>query len=113
MTGASIPAEPWAGEAATPPPGSAPTTGDAEGSGPSTTPVDDPEFRIDQAVRLRHGVPFLRSAEPMPMLRPPDLVDRQEVGKVQELRGSGRVAVRFRRGSFLLDAADLIGVSDG
>jgi hypothetical protein len=69
-------------------------------------------LQIGQSVRLRHGVPYLRSAEPMPMLRPPDLVDREEVGQVQELRGLGRVAVRFRRGSFLLDAADLVAISE-
>jgi hypothetical protein len=39
-------------------------------------------------------------------------VDREEVGQVQELRGLGRVAVRFRRGCFLLDAADLVAISE-
>ena len=108
-----MPAAPWAGEAAPPSPGGAAAPGDADRLGPSSSPADGPEFRLGQAVRLRHGVPYLRSAEPMPMLRPPDLVDRQEVGKVQELRSLGRLAVRFRRGSFLLDAADLIAVNDG
>jgi hypothetical protein len=69
-------------------------------------------LQLGQAVRLRHGVPYLRSAEPMPMLRPPDLVDREEVGQVQELRGIAQVAVRFRRGCFLLDAADLVAISE-
>lgn len=75
-------------------------------------PADAPPLQIGQAVRLRHGVRFLRSADPMPMLRPPDLVDREEQGEVQELRGLGRVTVRFRRGRFLIDAADLEAISD-
>jgi hypothetical protein len=74
--------------------------------------ASEPALQLGQAVRLRHGVPYLRSAEPMPMLRPPDLVDREEVGQVQELRGLGRVAVRFRRGCFLLDAADLVAIRE-
>ncbi|MGL6135324.1 MAG: NAD(P)H dehydrogenase assembly family protein [Prochlorococcaceae cyanobacterium] len=41
------------------------------------------------------------------MLRPPDLIGLQEVGQVVELRALGVVAVRFRRGTFLLDAAAL------
>ena len=74
--------------------------------------ASEPALQLGQAVRLRHGVPYLRSAEPMPMLRPPDLVDREEVGQVQELRGLAQVAVRFRRGCFLLDAADLVAISE-
>ena len=98
-------------------PSDATAPGDALSSaaeaGASAGGFEDAPFHIGQAVRLRHGLPYLRSADPMPMLRPADLVDRQEVGQVQELRGLGRLAVRFRRGSFLLDAADLEAVSDG
>ncbi len=50
---------------------------------------------------------FLRTAEPMPMLRPPDLVDPAEVGQVIELRALGQVAVRFRRGRFLFASGEL------
>ena len=90
-----------------------PTAGDGSDGGQEPNPAPGPPFHIGQAVRLRHGVPFLRSAEPMPMLRPPDLVDREEVGQVQELRSLGRVAVRFRRGCFLIDTADLEAISEG
>ena len=43
----------------------------------------------------------------MPMLRPPDLVDGSEAGEVVEIRAMDRLAVRFRRGTFLIDAQDL------
>lgn len=72
-----------------------------------------PTFRIGDAVQLARNIPYLRSTDPMPMLRPPDLVDHQEVGEIVELRALGRVAVRFRRGSFLLDVADLMRISPG
>ena len=43
----------------------------------------------------------------MPMLRPPDLVDGGEQGQVVEIRAMGQLAVRFRRGTFLIAARDL------
>jgi hypothetical protein len=43
----------------------------------------------------------------MPMLRPPDLVDPGETGRVSEIRPLAMLAVRFRRGTFLIAAADL------
>jgi len=38
----------------------------------------------------------------MPMLRPPDLVEVNDEGVVVELRPQNMLAVRFRRGTFLL-----------
>ena len=55
-------------------------------------------------MRLLQSPPYLKTADPMPMLRPPDLVDSGELGKVVALRALDQVAVRFRRGTFLLEA---------
>ena len=63
------------------------------------------------AVRLRHPLRYLKTADPMPMLRPPDLVDPGEVGRVVEIRALDLRAVRFRRGTFLISASDLEAVS--
>jgi hypothetical protein len=41
------------------------------------------------------------------MLRPPDLVATGEVGAVSEIRPRDQLAVRFRRGTFLLSVQDL------
>lgn len=60
-------------------------------------------------MRLKGPVPYLKTADPMPMLRPPDLVDPEEVGVVVERRLRDQLAVRFRRGTFLLTAAQLDG----
>ena len=59
---------------------------------------------IGQQVRLLQTPAYLKTADPMPMLRPPDLVDGGEVGQVVAQRAMAQVAVRFRRGTFLLDA---------
>ncbi len=66
---------------------------------------------IGMAVRLVQIPSYLKTADPMPMLRPPDLVDTTELGQVVALRAGGLLAVRFRRGTFLMDAAQLEPVS--
>ncbi|KKZ12519.1 MAG: hypothetical protein TE42_04425 [Candidatus Synechococcus spongiarum SP3] len=58
-------------------------------------------------VRLIQAQPYLKTADPMPMLRPPDLVEVGDEGVVVELRPRNMLAVRFRRGAFLL-AADQV-----
>ena len=67
---------------------------------------NDP-FPLGAIVRLNSTLPYLKTADPMPMLRPPDLVDPGETGVVVECRALGVRAVRFRRGTFLLNEARL------
>jgi hypothetical protein len=64
---------------------------------------------IGAQVQLRGPVPYLKTADPMPMLRPPDLVDPDEIGVVVERRARDQLAVRFRRGTFLLTSSQLQG----
>lgn len=75
-------------------------------SGPSGRSADEASVPppIGAAVRLSGPVPYLKTADPMPMLRPPDLIDPAEVGVVVERRPLAMLAVRFRRGTFLLSA---------
>ena len=59
---------------------------------------------IGATVRLSQRLAYLKTADPMPMLRPPDLIGVDEVGQVVEERAFGQLAVRFRRGTFLVPA---------
>jgi len=68
-------------------------------------------LEVGDAVRMVGVPPYLKTADPMPMLRPADLVDSGEIGQVLEVRALGQFAVRFRRGAFLLRRADLSPVS--
>ena len=61
------------------------------------------KFIINQKVRLIMPLPYLKTADNMPMLRPPDLVDIDEIGEIVSLRSPKTVEVKFRRGSFLID----------
>ena len=57
---------------------------------------------IGDRLRLKEPLPYLKTADPMPMLRPPDLIEPGEIGEVVALRALGTLAVRFRRGTFLI-----------
>ena len=74
----------------------------------SASPGDRlPLIPLGSRVRVNGSLPYLKTADPMPMLRPPDLIDAGETGLVVELRALGIRAVRFRRGTFLLEEARL------
>lgn len=62
------------------------------------------EIAVGSKVRLVSRPPYFKTAEPMPMLRPPDLVAIAEVGVVMERRPAGYWVVRFNRGLFLLES---------
>lgn len=62
---------------------------------------------IGTEVVLLHSLPYLKTAESRPMLRPPDLIDPGERGEVLAHRALGQCSVRFRRGTFLIDSRDL------
>tara|TARA_B100000212_G_scaffold240926_1_gene183581 strand:+ start:1676 stop:1891 length:216 start_codon:yes stop_codon:yes gene_type:complete len=64
-------------------------------------------FKINQKVKLIAPLPYLKTSENMPMLRPPDLVAIDEIGEIVSIRSPDTVEVRFRRGSFLIDTDKL------
>ena len=60
-------------------------------------------FKVNQKVKLLAPLPYLKTSENMPMLRPPDLVAIDEIGEVLSLKSPETVEVKFRRGKFLID----------
>jgi len=92
-------------------PGSSPLSSASSGPAPESSEAlpTAPEIAlaVGDAVRMVGVPPYLKTADPMPMLRPADLVDSGEIGQVLEVRALGQFAVRFRRGAFLLRRADL------
>ena len=61
------------------------------------------KFNIKDKVRLIMPLPYLKTSDNMPMLRPPDLVAIDEVGEILSIKSPNTVEVRFRRGSFLIE----------
>ena len=69
-------------------------------------------FKINQRVKLIAPLPYLKTSENMPMLRPPDLVAIDEIGEILSLKSPKTVEVKFRRGNFLIDTDKLQKVDD-
>ena len=62
------------------------------------------EFAIGEKVRVVALPPHIKTAEPMPMLRPPDVIHIGEEGVVIDRRPGGYWGVRFTKGAFLMDS---------
>lgn len=62
------------------------------------------EFSIGSKVRIISLPPYVKTADPMPMLRPPDVLHLNEEGIVLDRRPGGYWGVKFARGAFLLEA---------
>ena len=65
------------------------------------------KFSIGEKVSLQVPMPYLKTVEPISMLRPPDLVSLDEVGTVIGIRPKDLLEVKFRRGDFLIPAERL------
>lgn len=62
------------------------------------------EFTVGDRVRVIALPRYVKTAEPMPMLRPPDVIQLGEEGIVLDRRPGGYWGIRFSRGAFLLDS---------
>jgi hypothetical protein len=65
--------------------------------------MSEQEFSVGDRVRIATLPPYVKTAEPMPMLRPPNVVSLGEEGIIVDRRPGGW-GVRFSKGLFLLDA---------
>ncbi len=68
-------------------------------------------FAMGDRVRLKASPPYFKTAEPMPMLRPPDIIPVGTVGIVLDQRPGGYWSIKFDRGAFLVEAQYLEAVS--
>ncbi len=62
------------------------------------------EFSIGQKVRLVVQPPYIKTAESMPILRPPNVVRLGEVGTILSCKAGNSWTVRFEKGAFLIDS---------
>ncbi|MCP6762875.1 MAG: DUF3148 domain-containing protein [Fischerella sp. CENA71] len=62
------------------------------------------EFPIGSKVRVIALPPYVKTADPMPMLRPPDVIRIGEEGVVLDRRPAGYWGVRFSKGAFLMES---------
>lgn len=69
------------------------------------------EFAVGDKVRVVALPPYVKTAEPMPMLRPPDVISLGEEGTVLDRRPGGYWGVRFSKGAFLMESQYIEAVS--
>ncbi|MBD2436686.1 regulatory protein SipA [Nostoc sp. FACHB-110] len=62
------------------------------------------EFTVGSKVKVVALPPYVKTADPMPMLRPPDVIQLGEEGIVIDRRPGGYWGIRFAKGAFLLDS---------
>lgn len=62
------------------------------------------EFKIGDRVKVVAIPPYVKTAEPMPMLRPPNVIRLGEEGIVIEHRPGEYWGVRFNKGAFLMES---------
>ena len=65
------------------------------------------EFSVGEKVSLQVPLPYLKTADAISMLRPPDLVSLDEVGVIMGIRPNNLLEVKFRRGNFLIPSERL------
>ena len=65
------------------------------------------KFSIGLRVSLQVPMPYLKTADTISTLRPPDLVSLDEVGVIIGIRPKNLLEVKFRRGNFLIPAERL------
>ncbi len=62
------------------------------------------EFTIGQKVRVVAMPPYVKTAEPMPVLRPANVIAIDDEGVVIDRRPGNYWGIRFAKGAFLLDS---------
>ncbi|MGA7937332.1 MAG: DUF3148 domain-containing protein [Kovacikia sp.] len=70
------------------------------------------DLSVGDRVRLISQPPFIKTADPMPMLRPSTVVTVGEEGLVIDRRPGGYWSIRFTNGTYLLDSQYLEVVID-
>jgi hypothetical protein len=70
------------------------------------------EFAVGDRVRVIALPPYVKTAESMPMLRPPNVIQVGEEGTVLDRRPGGYWGVRFTRGAFLIESQYIEVVTD-
>ena len=60
-------------------------------------------LKISDRVKLTMPLPYLKTSDNMPMLRPPDLVAIDEIGEIISIKSPDTAEIKFRRGTFLID----------
>ncbi|MEO1004295.1 MAG: DUF3148 domain-containing protein [Cyanobacteria bacterium J06638_38] len=60
-------------------------------------------FKVGDRIKIIALPAYIKTAEPMPMLRSPEILTVGEVGVIIDRRPGGYYGIRFTQGAFLLE----------
>ena len=66
--------------------------------------MNEQQIAVGSKISLISKPPYLKTADPMPMLRPADLLDIGDEGIVMDRRPGGYWGVKFAQGTFLMES---------
>ncbi|CCQ62011.1 regulatory protein SipA [Crocosphaera watsonii] len=66
--------------------------------------MNEQQIYVGIKVSLISKPPYLKTADPMPMLRPSDILDVGDEGIVMDRRPGGYWGVKFSQGTFLMES---------
>ncbi|MEL4898183.1 regulatory protein SipA [Crocosphaera sp. Alani8] len=66
--------------------------------------MNEQQIAVGSKVSLVSKPPYLKTADPMPMLRPSDILDVGDEGMVVDRRPGGYWGVKFAQGMFLVES---------
>ena len=62
------------------------------------------KLKVGDRIKIISLPAYIKTAEPMPMLRPPNLLTVGEQGTIMDRRPGGYWGIRFTQGAFLLES---------
>jgi hypothetical protein len=65
--------------------------------------MTEKEFIVGDRVQLIALPPYVKTADPMPMLRSPDVLTLGETGMILDRKPGNYWSVRFSKGAYLLE----------
>jgi len=63
-----------------------------------------PNYQVGDRIKVISLPAYVKTAEPMPMLRSPDVLNIGEAGTIMDRRPGGYYGIRFTQGAFLLES---------
>lgn len=66
--------------------------------------IEPQNFKVGDRVQIVTLPAYVKTAEPMPMLRSPDVLVIGEAGTILDRRPGGYYGIRFVQGAYLLEA---------
>lgn len=70
------------------------------------------KFRVGERIKVTELPPYLKTADPMPMLRPNSAITVGEEGVIIKQNFGGYYSIRFTQGAYLLESKYFVAMNN-